>query len=190
MIGLGLTLAACTSSHDVNSAGPSPTTSISPAAQAVAGVVASAGCQRGPTAKVTNNSQRLDVSGSTRDYLLTTPPPHPQPVPLVVDFHGYGEGATTESLTTQFGALGQQKGFVVVFPNGTGNPIAWNTSTKPGNPDVRFVTHLLAHLEATQCIDEARVYATGLSQGASCPRRWPACCHSGLPRSHRCQECR
>jgi polyhydroxybutyrate depolymerase len=129
-------------------------------------VVGSAGCQSEPTPKVTNKSQHLEVSGASRDYLLTTPAPHQQPVPLVVDFHGYGEGATTESLTTQFGALGQQKGFVVVFPNGRGNPIAWNTSTKPGNPDVRFVTKLLAHLEATQCIDEARVYATGLSQGA------------------------
>jgi polyhydroxybutyrate depolymerase len=85
---------------------------------------------------------------------------------LVVDFHGYGEGATTESLTTQFGALGRQDGFLVVFPNGRGDPIAWNTSTRPGNQDVRFVTALLAHLEATQCIDEARIYATGLSQGA------------------------
>ncbi len=83
-----------------------------------------------------------------------------------MDFHGYGEGAPTESLTTGFGALGQRDGFVAVFPSGTGAPIAWDTSTGSGNPDVRFVAALLDHLEATQCIDEARVYATGLSQGA------------------------
>jgi polyhydroxybutyrate depolymerase len=126
----------------------------------------STGCRAPEAAEVTNESNNLGVSGTTRNYLLTTPPPRQRPVPLVVDFHGYGEGARTESLTTQFGALGQRDGFIVVFPNGTGTPIAWDTSTKPGNPDVHFVTELLDHLEATQCIDESRVYATGLSQGA------------------------
>jgi polyhydroxybutyrate depolymerase len=106
------------------------------------------------------------VSGAARDYLLTTPPPHQRPDPVVVDFHGFGEGDQTESLTTQFGPLGQHDGFLVVFPDGTGTPIAWDTSTHPGNPDVHFVAALLDHLEATQCIDESRIYATGLSQGA------------------------
>jgi polyhydroxybutyrate depolymerase len=129
-------------------------------------VVASAGCTAAPTPKVTNQQASIRSSGVARTYLLTTPPPHHTADPLVVDFHGFGEGDTTESLTTQFGALGQQKGFVVVFPEGTGAPIAWNTSTKPSNPDVGYVTAVLRHLEATQCIDEARIYATGLSQGA------------------------
>ena len=115
---------------------------------------------------VTNRAERLDVSGAHRNYLLTTPPPHSRPEPLVVDFHGYGEGASTESLTSQFGALGQRDGFLVVFPNGTGSPVAWDTSTKPANPDLHFVSKLLDQLEATQCIDQSRIYATGLSQGA------------------------
>jgi polyhydroxybutyrate depolymerase len=97
---------------------------------------------------------------------LTTPAAHRQPDPLVVDFHGYSEGAATEALATQFSPLAQRDGFLVAFPNGTGTPIAWNTATTPSNPDLHFVTAMLDHLEATQCIDEARVYATGLSQGA------------------------
>jgi polyhydroxybutyrate depolymerase len=101
-----------------------------------------------------------------RTFLLTTPPPHPTPAPLVVDFHGYSEGATTEALATQFSPLAQKDGFLVVFPNGTGTPIAWNTSIKASNPDLHFVTAMLNHVEATECVDEARVYATGLSQGA------------------------
>lgn len=115
---------------------------------------------------VTNQRDTLTVSGSRRNYLLTTPSPHQLPDPLVVDFHGYGEGAPTESLTTQFGALGQRDNFIAVFPNGTGTPIAWDTLARPSNPDVHFVAALLDRLEATQCIDEARIYATGLSQGA------------------------
>jgi polyhydroxybutyrate depolymerase len=159
-IGVVLALTACSSSHH-------PTTSVTPTApQAAAGAIRSAGCQVAPAAKVTNQRNALSVDGSLRSYLLTTPSPHRQPDPVVVDFHGYGEGAATESLTTQFGALGQHDGFITVFPNGTGTPIGWGTSTKAGNPDVTFVGAILDHLEATQCVDEARMYATGLSQGA------------------------
>jgi polyhydroxybutyrate depolymerase len=170
-----LLLSACSSSSDSSpSAAPShsgsTTTSNQPAPTAPPrqrpGTVASVGCARPPAAEVSLQQGSVKLAGASRNYLLTTPSPHSTPDPLVVDFHGYGEGDRTEALTTQFGALGQHAGFLVVFPNGTGSPIAWNTSTKPGNPDVRFVGRLLDSLETSQCIDEARVYATGLSQGA------------------------
>jgi polyhydroxybutyrate depolymerase len=153
-------VAACSSSHHLIRQAQSP------AAPAVAPAMASPGCRNALTPRVTNQDDALDVSGTSRSYLLTTPSPHRLPEPLVMDIHGYGEGATTESLTTRFGELGQRDGFVVVFPNGTGTPIAWDTSTRPGNPDVHYLAALIRHLEATQCLDESRVYATGLSQGA------------------------
>jgi polyhydroxybutyrate depolymerase len=173
-VALVLLLAACSSAQSAGPSGtPSPPVSSPPVASAPAspqppsvGAIASAGCRVGSTPTVTNQRDRLTSSGATRTYLLTTPAPHQQPVPLVVDFHGYGEGAPTEALTTQFSPLAQHDGFLAVYPNGRGHPIAWNTSTKPNNPDLHFVTSLLDHLEATQCVDEARVYATGLSQGA------------------------
>jgi polyhydroxybutyrate depolymerase len=130
------------------------------------GAVESAGCHAAETPEVTDQRNSLAVAGASRQYLLSTPPAHQLPDPLVVDFHGYGEGDQTESLTTQFGALGQHDGFLAVFPNGHGTPVHWDTSTRASNPDLRFVASLLAHLEATQCIDKARIYATGLSQGA------------------------
>jgi polyhydroxybutyrate depolymerase len=154
--GLMLMLTACASGH------PAPAA----ATHLAAGTVASGGCHASPTSEVTNQRRTIQIAGKTRNYLLTTPPPHQRPDPVVMDFHGYGEGNTTESLTTRFGALGQQDGFISAFPDGTGIPIGWNASAKPGNPDVRFVADLLNRLEATQCVDESRVYATGLSQGA------------------------
>jgi len=114
---------------------------------------------------VTNRLAQVTVSGATRTYLLTTPAPHRQAAPLVLDFHGYGEGDYTESRTTQLGALGQRDGFITAFPEGSGTPVAWDVSTQAGNRDLGFVGALLDHLEATQCIDMSRVYATGLSQG-------------------------
>ncbi len=68
---------------------------------------------------------------------------------------------------SQFGTLAQQDGFVVAFPEGTGDPVRWDMTTlAPANPDLEFVTALLAQLEATQCIDTSRVYASGFSDGA------------------------
>jgi polyhydroxybutyrate depolymerase len=115
---------------------------------------------------VTNQPRSLTLHGTKRSYLLTTPAAHRTRDPLVLDFHGYGEGDMTESRTSQLGVLGQHDGFITAFPQGTGTPIAWDTSTRPGNTDIAYVSALLDHLEATECIDTARIYATGLSQGA------------------------
>jgi polyhydroxybutyrate depolymerase len=155
---LALTLAACSSpSHP-----PVPRSGLHGAVSEFA----SKGCDAPPHPALTNQRDSMTVDGTTRDYLLTTPTGYTQPQPLVLDFHGFAEGDQTESLSTQFSPLAQRKRFVVAYPNGTGTPIAWDTSTRPSNPDLHFVTALLDHLEATECIDRSRVYATGLSQGA------------------------
>ncbi|HEX3825237.1 MAG TPA: PHB depolymerase family esterase [Mycobacteriales bacterium] len=168
-IAVVLCLAGCSSSGP----SPQPSRSTSPVRSATATVVLSApgsmvspGCSNATTAEVSNQTHSVKAGGHARLYLMTTPPPHRLPAPVVVDFHGYGEGDTTESLTTQLGPLGQRDGFISVFPEGRGSPIAWDTSTRPGNPDVTFVAAMLSRLEASQCVDEARIYATGLSQGA------------------------
>jgi polyhydroxybutyrate depolymerase len=143
-----------------------------------AGCAAVAGSSAIPP--VTNLQQTLEVDGVSRWYLLnlpasTTPSPTPPakggnpadvPRPLVLDFHGLAEGANLHSTTSQFGTLGQQDGFIAVFPNGTGTPVQWNTTAQTHNPDLDFVTALLAHLESTLCIDTSRVYASGFSDGS------------------------
>ena len=120
------------------------------------------------------------MTGVPRWYLLTTPSPgspgatagtssgsSPIARPLVLDFPGLGESATVQATMSQFGALGQQDGFVVAFPEGTGDPVRWDmTSLDATNPDLEFVTAMLDQLEATQCIDTSRVYASGFSDGA------------------------
>jgi polyhydroxybutyrate depolymerase len=146
--------------------------------------VPSPGCAQAQPASVTNQRQDIDVDGTSRWYLLTTPGPTtpsptpatkksahgpraPGPRPLVVDFHGLAEGAIIHSTTSQFGALGQKDGFVAVFPNGTGSPVRWDTTDRPpANPDLAFVAAMLKQVESTQCIDTSRVYASGLSDGS------------------------
>ena len=153
-------------------------------ARAAGPPVRSSGCAQSQAASVTDQRQDIEVAGSSRWYLLTTPAPTapattgaadksggapgaPVARPLVVDFHGLAEGATVHAATSQFGALGQKDGFVAVFPNGTGSPVHWDTTDRPPhNPDLAFVSAMLNQLESTQCIDMSRVYASGLSDGS------------------------
>jgi polyhydroxybutyrate depolymerase len=133
----------------------------------------SPGCAGPATAAVAVAGQRQDVTvdGVDRWYLLTTPTTRPGagPLPLVVDVHGLGEGASIEADTTQFGAKAQADGFIAVFPEGTGSPVSWDiepsTAAHP-NHDLDFMRAMLTSLEAERCVDESRVYATGLSDGA------------------------
>jgi polyhydroxybutyrate depolymerase len=133
--------------------------------------VPSSGCSSPAAAPATEQRQDITVDGVARWYLLTTPPTQAGagPLPVVVDLHGLGEGATIEALTTQFGVLAPRDGFIAVFPEGTGSPVGWDiapaTSAHP-NHDIDFMNAMLDALDAHQCVDTSRIYATGLSDGA------------------------
>jgi polyhydroxybutyrate depolymerase len=81
-------------------------------------------------------------------------------------------------------AAADRHGFVAVHPNGTGGIagklLVWNAGTccgrapTQGIDDVGFLVRLLDALEARVPIDRARVYATGLSNGAMMAQRLAA----------------
>jgi polyhydroxybutyrate depolymerase len=129
----------------------------------------SPGCSsKGRGQELTLERRNVEVGGRTRWYLISTPPPErsEKPLGMVVDFHGLAEGAQLEAVTTQFGPLAQRDGFVAVFPQGTGNPVHWDSGSTKNNADLTFVSDMLDQIEATECVDESRIYATGFSDGA------------------------
>jgi polyhydroxybutyrate depolymerase len=85
-------------------------------------------------------------------------------VPVVVDMHGYSEGAQVHQLHTLLHELGEEEGFVTIYPNGQGPVPRWDA--QPGSSDSVWFGELLDELEASLCVDTNRVYATGLSNGA------------------------
>ena len=96
------------------------------------------------------------------------------PVPLVLLFHGFPDSPGHIERQTGFGRYGAQEGFVVVAPAGRGQLPHWMEDdfgdgffdATRSNPDVVFIEALLDRLAEELCLDLARVYATGFSNGA------------------------
>ena len=128
----------------------------------------SPGCDAGRAGPLREEQRTLQVGGVDRRFLLTVPEaPAGEPLPLVLDIHGLAEGAEVHAQMTQFSALAEQEGFIVAFPHGTGAPVRWDTAASTqGNDDVTYMGAVLDAVEQEACVDQSRVYATGLSMGA------------------------
>lgn len=124
----------------------------------------------------------LSYQGIKRDYLLYTPSSYKPngPTPVVIGFHG---GTTTNvrfARTTNFHKLADEKGFLVVYPNGVNKN--WNDGRGTVNQDVDdvgFVTALIEEVKRLRNVDSRRVYVTGISNGAFLVQRL-ACERSDL----------
>ena len=88
---------------------------------------------------------------------------------------------TQQQAVTQFEALAAQQHFVVLTPDGIKSQ--WNTINVTPNADVTFLMSMLDQVESGVCVDTARVYSTGYSDGGLCRRCWPARRATGSPRS-------
>ncbi|MGH9214838.1 MAG: alpha/beta hydrolase family esterase [Acidimicrobiales bacterium] len=110
----------------------------------------------------------LTSGGVERWYLRHVPPAHDgtTPVPEVVDLHGYSEGADVHAVVSGLGPYGDEQGFVTLTPHGQGQgPVPlWDTT--PGGRDQVFLEAMLDEVEASLCVDTARIFVTGLSNGA------------------------
>jgi polyhydroxybutyrate depolymerase len=66
--------------------------------------------------------------------------------------------------------LADEFGFLVVYPCGSGFPFRWHCLSRfnppeEGQQDVQFISDLIDQLKKEYQIDEARIYANGLSNG-------------------------
>jgi len=120
----------------------------------------------------------VEHDGRTRTALVYVPATLPagKPAPVVLNFHGGGGNAAAHRAYVRMDALADREGFIVVYPNGTGRLeeklLTWNAGLCCGYAaaekvdDVGFVKTLLGALATRAPVDSARVYATGLSNGA------------------------
>jgi polyhydroxybutyrate depolymerase len=169
VLGLAFAVSACNDGGD-DAATPSPATTPSSSAES-----ALAACDGVATA-AGDTVETITVEGVERSYILRVPPQYDgtAPLPLVLNFHGFGSNARQQAAYSRLPAKGDAEGFVVVSPDGGGPPgqQQWNSRRFADLPDdVAFVEALLDRLTAGLCIDTARVYAVGMSSGANFSQR-------------------
>ncbi len=119
----------------------------------------------------------IQSGGLTREYILHVPPSYKgwDPVPLVMNLHGYGSNAISQQYYSALWDRADQPegGFIVVHPEGLAklpedpDSLHWNHVQFDGLwDDVAFMNDLLDEIEAMLCIDSDRVFSTGMSNGA------------------------
>ena len=116
------------------------------------------------------SSQSFAFEGVQRTYQLYVPRVYggTTDVPLVFDFHGFGSNAKQQIAYGNFEPLADRHDFVIVAPDGQGAARHFNLSGEKGlQNDVSMVLALVKHIEATFCIDTARVFSTGMSDGGA-----------------------
>jgi poly(3-hydroxybutyrate) depolymerase len=110
------------------------------------------------------------------EYIPLAVREHPgRPVPLVLSLHGlHNDIVQAEGLGFPF--LGAAEDFITLVPddsnngNTYGDDGGWNVTPSPGSTqlsDVDFLLALIRHEGDTRAIDPARVYLTGISNGAA-----------------------
>lgn len=135
--------------------------------------------------------QSIAVANITRQYTLVVPHAIAQHPPLIFAFHGTGDTTQSMAAYSQLNSLAAEHGFVLVYPAAAGS--YWDTSpvsSGKNNPDLFFFDSLLTHLVAQRNVDARRVYAIGMSNGATFVQLLAACrslqvaavvAHSGTP---------
>ena len=106
------------------------------------------------------------AAGDTGTYIRHLPPSYNGqiPLPVVLDLHGYSEPASVHVLISALGPFGDAHHFITLTPQTNGPVPLWNTALK--GKDVAFLGALLDRAEQTLCVDEARIFVTGYSNGA------------------------
>jgi polyhydroxybutyrate depolymerase len=108
--------------------------------------------------------------GSKRRYLLHTPTPRPQgPAPLLMAFHGAGQGAKELQVLTGFDRIGDSLGMYVAYPAACDVSGTWKLEL--GATDMDLVKGIVDRLTSSGDVDGTRVYAVGLSRGGQFAHR-------------------
>lgn len=90
-----------------------------------------------------------------------------RPLAVVLAFHGAGGNGEFMADYSGLSPLADRDHFIAVYPSAAGARHFWtlNASDKTKPDDVGFIAKLLQVLPSRVCMDQQRVYATGVSNG-------------------------
>lgn len=140
-------------------------------------------CTSAGTLSAGDTPMTLMHDGVERSFLLHVPASYngTKRVPLVLDMHGLGGTAEYQKSTSGFLQKSDEQGFLLVHPQGLTN--SWNggaaccgQSRMDMVDDEGFLRALVEQIKSAGCVNEKRVYATGLSNGGAMSHR--LACHA------------
>lgn len=151
-----------------------PTASSAQTSAAAAAAAAGVGtCASAKPAALGWTDHEIAVKGAAaRKYIRYLPESYDgrRRLPVVFNFHGYSANAEEQLLYSGLVSVSDRIGFAVVTLNGQGDPKHYNQRATEHDgevSDISVVTRLLDELSATLCLDQRRVYATGMSDGGA-----------------------
>jgi polyhydroxybutyrate depolymerase len=143
-----------------------PTTSGAPAT-----ATGPAACDPGRTRAPGQAAEKLTFEGVERNYLLYIPKTYTgrTPTPLLFNFHGFGSSAEQQMVYGDFRPIAEREGFPIVALDGQGAARHFNlfAASPTEQDDVAVTLALLDKLQADLCIDQKRVFSTGMSDGGA-----------------------
>jgi polyhydroxybutyrate depolymerase len=125
-----------------------------------------------------NFERFIEVGGRERRYEIHVPPGYSKDRawPAVINFHGGGGRAAAARIQSGMDATADREGFLVIYPDGTGlfqkRLLTWNAgdccsyAVNHKIDDIGFTRALLDDVVKLFHIDQRRIYATGMSNGA------------------------
>jgi polyhydroxybutyrate depolymerase len=141
-----------------------------PCAASLAVLLAACGAHQprhasGPASPLAARCSRLPAGGRWFERAwVHVPARAPARPALVLAFHGLGDPVRSFGRWTRLEEVADRHGFILATPAASGGR-QWQLNAARGSEDVRRTIRLLDRLESAGCVDPARVYLTGFSNG-------------------------
>jgi polyhydroxybutyrate depolymerase len=116
----------------------------------------------------------IQSNGMERSYILHVPTviDLTMPAPLVLNYHGLGSNAAQQVAFSNLNAVADVEGFIVAYPEGlsqsfnAGSCCSAFASPPHMEDDGAFTREIIADIATKLCVDDRRIYSTGMSNGA------------------------
>lgn len=129
-------------------------------------------CANLPDVSVGLSTDLVNSGGNAYTYQFTVPSSYDgSPLPVVLDFHGIGSNGAQQAVFSGWAAAAELQGFISVQPTGLSaggdDRASWELPQfeTDERDDIAMVVDLLADVSSQVCVDPARVYAAGMSNG-------------------------
>ncbi len=156
-------------SGPAGSAAAAPAGSPSHASGASAGCSSNGGAPAGTVPSSGPADQTITSGGTERRFRLELPAGYDpsRPYPVVLALHSLTVDYRIVPGMAGFADMAKRYPFISVSASGLVSTVPyWNAAPVAENGDVVFIGDLLDHLEQTLCVDRARVFSLGMSNGA------------------------